>query len=170
MSSQNRKSRRKRSLLPRFSTIALLLVLGGAYYFFHEMYLVRENVADQEQSKIEQEIVKNKSSRLINAINNALADKNATIEVRAQNIQKDLDKAYLSMLDTLMLRNNRYTHLRTTIEEEIVLPQTVTNGDSTKIPQAETILKLLEAYDNLEESAIVDSCVAITRDLITNNK
>lgn len=170
MSSQKRRSRRKRSLLPRFSTIALLLVLGGAYYFFHEMNLVKEEVADQEQSKIEQEIVNNKSSRLINAINKALNEKDMPIEKRAENMKKELDNTYISMLDTLMLRNNRYAHLRTTIEEEIVLPMIVSQDDSTKMPKAETLLKILDKYNSLEECAVADSCVAITREIINLKK
>ena len=122
MGSQKRR-RRKRSLLPGFSTIALLLVLGGAYYFFHEMYLVKEDRADQENAQYEAELVKNKILPIVTSINDALKGTEQSPEKQAAEMKKKLDSVYIANLDTFLLRNNRYEHFRNALDEQLILPR-----------------------------------------------
>ena len=155
MGSQRRRSRRKRSFLPRFSTIALLLVLAGAGYFFYEMKLVKEDRADQEHTEYEGDIVKNKLVPLVNSINEALANNDSTAQAGAAEMKKKLDDVYISNLDTFLLRNNRYEHFRTTLEEELVLPRTNQQGDSVKVSDADAMIQLLIEYEKVEDHAVV---------------
>ena len=169
MGSQKRR-RRKRSLLPGFSTIALLLVLGGAYYFFHEMYLVKEDRADQENAQYEAELVKNKILPIVTSINDALKGTEQSPEKQAAEMKNKLDSVYIANLDTFLLRNNRYEHFRNALEEQLILPRYNHQAVSAKVTDADKILQLLTEYEKIENHAVADSCVAIVRDLITNKK
>lgn len=170
MGSQERRSRRKRSLLPRFSTIALLLVLGAAGYFFYEMKLVKEDRAGQELDQYDEGLVDNKLTPMVNAINEALANNEDAPEKGALEMKKKLDSIYISNLDTFLLRNNRYAHFRNALDEQLVLPRVKRQGDSVNVEDAEKMVQLLEEYKKVEKHVVADSCLSITKDLIKNKK
>lgn len=170
MGSQKRRSRRKRSLLPRFSTIALLLVLGAAGYFFYEMKLVKEDRAGQELDQYDEGLVDNKLTPMVNAINEALANNEDAPEKGALEMKKKLDSIYISNLDTFLLRNNRYAHFRNALDEQLVLPRVKRQGDSVNVEDAEKMVQLLEEYKKVEKHVVADSCLSITKDLIKNKK
>ena len=170
MGSQKRRSRRKRSLLPRFSTIALLLVLGAAGYFFYQMKLVKEDRDGQELDQYEEGLVDNKLKPMVNAINEALAKEDVTPQNAASEMKKQLDSIYISNLDTFLLRDNRYAHFRNALDEQLVLPRVKRQGDSVIVEDAEKMVQLLEEYKKVEKHVVADSCLSITKDLIKNKK
>ena len=166
MSSQKRKSHRKRRLLPRFSTIMLVVVAGVAVWFYMEMNKVSDGITEQQLETLEQELVKNKTAQLLDAIDLAMATDSVAFDKRAQMIKSSVDSNSLAALDTMMLRNRRYAHLRTAMEERVLLPRM--GCDTVSYP--DTLVALLEEYARVEQLPIADSCVVISRSLLPIKK
>ena len=166
MGSHHKKSRRKRSLLPRLSTVVLLIVVGGAIWFINEVYMAKEDVADKEQASMEHALVKRQAAPLVDAINQALCADSVAIDLRASLIKNTIDSALIARLDTFMIRNNRYAHLSSTIEDEILLPL---SNDTAKVNYYDTLVALLDEYNKVEQLSIVDSCLVIAKNLAKKN-
>lgn len=161
MGSRRRKSRRRKSLLPRFSTVVLVIVAGVAVWFFMEMNKVNDGVAQQEQERLEQELVKKQSTQLVDAINEALDSDSIDMMARARLMKARLDSGKMASLDTMLARNQRYEHLRTAIEEAVLMPRS--GVDSVSYP--DTLALLFEAYAQIETLSIADSCATLSRKL-----
>lgn len=161
MSSQRRKSHKRRRWLPRFSTVALVVVAGVAAWFYVEMNEVSDNLSEQQLVTLEQDLVKNRATQLLDAIDAAMSADSMALDKRAQWIKNTVDSSSLAALDTMLLRNDRYAHLRTAMEERVLLPRS--GNDSVSYP--DTLVALLEEYAQVEQLAIADSCLAISRQL-----
>lgn len=166
MGSHHKKSRRKRSLLPRLSTVVLLIVVGGAIWFINEVYMAKEDVADKEQASMEHALVKRQAAPLVDAINQALCSDSVAINLRASLMKSAIDSALIARLDTFMVRNNRYAHLSSAIEDEILLPL---SNDTAKVNYCDTLVALLDEYNKVEQLSIADSCLVIAKNLAKKN-
>lgn len=166
MSSQRRKSHRRRRWLPRFSTVVLVVVAGVAAWFYKEMNKVSDDLSEQQLVTLEQDLVKNRATQLLDAIDAAMSADSVAFAKRANIIKSSVDSSSLAALDTMLLRNDRYAHLRTAMEERVLLPRL--GGDSVSYP--DTLVALLEEYAQVEQLAIADSCLAISRQLLATKK
>lgn len=166
MSSQRGKSHRKRRWLPRFSTVVLVVVTGVAVWFYMEMNKVSDDLSEQQSETLEQELVKNRAAQLLDAIDLAMEADSVAFDKRAQIIKSSVDSSSLAALDTMMLRNRRYAHLRTAMEERVLLPRM--GSDTVSYP--DTLVALLEEYAQVEPLPIADSCVTIARQLLPTKK
>lgn len=167
MGSHHRHSRHRKKLLPRLSTVILILVIGVAIWFFREMHYVKEDVADQEQVALDGILVKRQCNALITSIANELSADSISFENRARAIKNSVDSSTIAYLDTFMLNYNRYKHLSVAFEEDILLPLL---DDSSKANHYDSLVVLMEEYNEVEESPIADSCLMIAKKLATKNK
>ncbi len=151
-------------MLPRFSTVVLVIVAGVAVWFFMEMNKVNDGVAQQEQERLEQELVKKQSAQLVDAINEALDSDSIDMMARARLMKDRLDSGKMASLDTMLARNHRYEHLRTVLEEEVLMPRP--EFDSVSYP--DTLALLFEAYAQIEVLSIADSCATLSQKLSTH--
>lgn len=166
MGSHHRRSRRKKSLLPRLSTVALLIVIGVAIWFFKEVYMAKEDVANKEQISMEHALVKRQAAPLIDAINQALCADSIAVDQRASSMKTTIDSTLIARLDTFMVKNNRYAHLSDVIEDEVLLPL---NNDTAKANYSDSLVALLDEYNKVEQLSIVDSCLVIAKNLANKN-
>lgn len=162
MGSHHKHSRRKRKFLPRLSTVILFLVIGGAIWFFKEMYYVTEDVADQEQVALDVAFVKRQTNALVTSIAKELKADSISFEQRALSIKNSVDSTTIARLDTFMLRNNRYRHLSVAFEENILLPL---HNDTSSVNYYDTLVVLMDEYRKIEPLSIADSCHEIARNL-----
>lgn len=160
MGSHHKHSRRRKKFLPRLSTVILILVIGGAIYFFKEMYYVKEDVADQEQASLEGVLVKRQTNALVTSIANELKADSISFAQRALSIKNSIDSNTIARLDTFMLKNNRYRHLSIAFEEKILLPL---HNDS--VNYHDSLVVLMDEYRKVESLSIADSCHEIARNL-----
>lgn len=160
MGSHHKHSRRRKKFLPRLSTVILILVIGGAIYFFKEIYYEKESVADQEQVSLEGVLVKRQTNALVTSIANELKADSISFEQRALSIKNSIDSTTIARLDTFMLKNNRYRHLSIAFEEKILLPLL---NDS--VNYHDSLVVLMDEYRKVEQLSIADSCHEIARNL-----
>ncbi len=166
MGSHHKRSRRKKSLLPRLSTVALLIVIGVAIWFFKEVYMAKEDVANKELVSMEHALVKRQAAPLIDVINQVLCADSVAIDQRASLMKSAIDSSLIARLDTFMVRNNRYAHLSDAFDEEILLPL---SNDTAKANYSDTLVALLDEYNKVEQLSIADSCLVIAKNLAKKN-
>ncbi|MBE6317530.1 MAG: hypothetical protein E7081_00950 [Bacteroidales bacterium] len=158
MSRRHKKYRRKKTLLPRFSTVILIVVLGLAAWFAKEMYNVKTDVDNIEREKLESDLVKKTAEQFVSATNKALDLTALKPMEKALVMKQNIDSLYLMRLDTFLLKDKRYNHFYTVIEETTLLHR-ISDNDSTNYYDSLAIL--MNEYSKIEQLPIADSCKMI---------
>ena len=96
----------------------------------------------------------------------SLCADSVAIDLRASLMKSAIDSALIARLDTFMIRNNRYAHLSSAIEDEILLPL---SNDTAKVNYCDTLVALLDEYNKVEQLSIADSCLVIAKNLAKKN-